>query len=72
MLFQIDDTISQRESNDIFKLLDTDDSKSVKIEEFERYFGIDPNNKLISTSVERLRWASEIFQEINVKMIQQK
>jgi Ca2+-binding EF-hand superfamily protein len=68
----IDDTVTQRESNGIFRILDTDKSGKVSLAEFERYFSVDPTTMNLTSSVEKLRWAIDIFHEINHKMQEKK
>lgn len=54
----------------IYRRLDANNTGSIDRKEFERFFAIDPAFSSLSGTVERLRWATEIFQEINIKLMQ--
>ena len=69
MLFLLDDTIKQGESNMIFKLIDVDNSGVIGRKEFEKFFDVNLSNSGLTNSVEKLRWATPIFQEINYKLM---
>lgn len=68
LLFLLDDTVTQQESNAVFRMLDRDKSGKVDRKEFERFFAVDPALTQLTSNVERLRWATDIFHEINAKI----
>lgn len=64
----IDDTVTQQDSNAIFRILDRDKSGKVERREFEKFFSADPALSQLTSNVEKMRWATEVFHELNLKM----
>jgi Ca2+-binding EF-hand superfamily protein len=64
----LDETITQQESNTIFHMLDRDKTKKVDKQEFEKFFSVDPALTQLSSKVEKMKWAIQIFHEINTNM----
>ena len=66
----IDETTTQQESNAIFKILDKNKTGRVDREEFERFFAVDPALTQLTSKVEKMRWAIDVFHELNHKILE--
>jgi Ca2+-binding EF-hand superfamily protein len=64
----LDDTVTQQESNQIFTRLDRDKTGKIDRKEFERFFSVDSSLAMLTANVEKMRWAIEIFHELNQKL----
>jgi hypothetical protein len=64
----LDETVTQQESNAIFKMLDRDKTGKIDRREFEKFFTVDPALSQLTSNVEKMRWATEIFHEISLKI----
>lgn len=70
LLFMLDDTVTQQESNQIFIMLDRDKTGKIERKEFERFFSVDDSLAQLTSNVEKMRWAIEIFHELNQKIME--
>jgi Ca2+-binding EF-hand superfamily protein len=68
LLLRLDDTIKREETNLIFDKTDDDRSGSINFKEFEQLFNV--NSKVLGQKlrVDAIKWAKDIFEEINTKL----
>ena len=69
LLYQLDDTITRTETNKIFLMLDRDNSGTISLSEFEAFFKVEASTMSGSLQIEKLRWARDIFAELNKKLM---
>lgn len=68
MLYQLDDTIKQSEVNMLFDDMDRDSSGTISVQEFELYFKLETGAIYADSKIEGMRWAANIFGELNKKL----
>jgi hypothetical protein len=68
ILYRIDDTVSKKEVNQIFEIIDANKSGGVTLKELQSFFHGGANDEF-RTRIENLKWAGYIFTEINKKAL---
>ena len=68
LLQKLDDTIKREEVNMIFEQIDNDRSGTIDLSEFEQFFRIDTQVLGTQLKVDKMKWATRIFQEITIRL----